>query len=280
MRTYYDVLGVAEDTPPVVIKAAFRALAKEYHPDGSAEAADTNRFIELQQAYAVLSDPEARDAYDLELRDAAQLNAMPPAAAPEGAPEAYWPVPPPAVVDIQRICARLSLYSDNLATAFQEDYLHGRCDEDPQAHAIAMEKSFFRDYFGTDEDVQALAKLLLIRSRTNAALTLNELVAGAAPPELSDVRRVVAQIVEQHCGDDPLFAEWLKVKFGLAPLASAVAAQTGSVEAERPTARKPERRGSRSKVQASGGTLRSFVLLCLWALALYFTLFAALPLVQ
>ena len=51
-RTFYDVLGVSPETPVVVLKAAFRALAKEYHPDSSAEAAaDPDRFIELQDAY-------------------------------------------------------------------------------------------------------------------------------------------------------------------------------------------------------------------------------------
>ena len=68
-RTYYDVLGVAADAPDIVIKAAFRALAKEYHPDrAGGQAMDPEKFIEIQNAYAVLSNPESRGEYDARLR--------------------------------------------------------------------------------------------------------------------------------------------------------------------------------------------------------------------
>ena len=191
MRTYYDVLGVATDTPDVVIKAAYRALAKQYHPDGtSTDPGSADRFIEIQNAYAVLSKPESRTEYDAELREAAFT--MAPAFAEDGAgeplPPAIWPAPSPAMAEIERICARLSLYSEPLAQSFHEAYRRGDCGEEPARYAEEMEKSFFLEYFGDDPDVQALARLLLLGSRTGAALTLNQLVAGGTSSPVKDIR--------------------------------------------------------------------------------------------
>ncbi len=64
MKSYYDILGVGRDASQAEIKAAFRKLAKKYHPDSSSGAEeDKERFQEIQEAYAVLSDPEKRKMY-------------------------------------------------------------------------------------------------------------------------------------------------------------------------------------------------------------------------
>ena len=65
LRDHYVALGVTPDADHEVIKAAFRALAKKYHPDTVAHAvAAEGRFREINEAHAVLSNPEARTEYD------------------------------------------------------------------------------------------------------------------------------------------------------------------------------------------------------------------------
>lgn len=64
MRNYYDILGISRDATQAQIKAAYRKLAKKYHPDSSSgKDGDKQRFQEIQEAYAVLSDPEKRKMY-------------------------------------------------------------------------------------------------------------------------------------------------------------------------------------------------------------------------
>jgi len=63
-KDYYQTLGVARDAGADAIKKAFRKLARKYHPDVSKEADAELRMQEVNEAYAVLSDPEKRAAYD------------------------------------------------------------------------------------------------------------------------------------------------------------------------------------------------------------------------
>ncbi len=65
MKDYYEVLGVNKNSTDAEIKSAYRKLAKKYHPDmnpGDKEAEE--KFKEVNDAYAVLSDPDKRKKYD------------------------------------------------------------------------------------------------------------------------------------------------------------------------------------------------------------------------
>lgn len=63
-RDYYETLGVPKGANGDEIKSAFRRLARQYHPDVSQEPDAEERFKEINEAYAVLSDDEKRAAYD------------------------------------------------------------------------------------------------------------------------------------------------------------------------------------------------------------------------
>jgi molecular chaperone DnaJ len=61
-RDYYAVIGVRRDADEADIKRAYRELARTYHPDLNPEG--TDRFKEINEAYAVLSDKDRRARYD------------------------------------------------------------------------------------------------------------------------------------------------------------------------------------------------------------------------
>jgi molecular chaperone DnaJ len=63
-RDYYEVLGVPHDADEQRIKDAFRELALKYHPDRNKSPEAEERFKEIAEAYAVLSDPRKRAEYD------------------------------------------------------------------------------------------------------------------------------------------------------------------------------------------------------------------------
>jgi len=64
-RDYYDVLGLGKDASESDIKLAYRRLAKKLHPDmNKTDPKAKEKFIELQEAYEVLSDPDKRRNYD------------------------------------------------------------------------------------------------------------------------------------------------------------------------------------------------------------------------
>ena len=64
VRHYYKILGVGQDADKKAIKTAYRRLARRYHPDVAPGRDTANRFIEIQEAYEVLSNPTRRRLYD------------------------------------------------------------------------------------------------------------------------------------------------------------------------------------------------------------------------
>src|SRR3954467_12760254 len=64
-QDYYELLGVARGADDAAIKAAYRRMAKEHHPDRKNGCKDSEaHFKSISEAYDVLKDPQKRAAYD------------------------------------------------------------------------------------------------------------------------------------------------------------------------------------------------------------------------
>ncbi len=63
-RDFYAILGIAPSASSKEIKRAYHRLARRYHPDSREVHTPTSLFHQVQEAYAVLSDPSTRQAYD------------------------------------------------------------------------------------------------------------------------------------------------------------------------------------------------------------------------
>jgi len=64
MTDLYGILGLTPRATANEIKSAYRRLARKYHPDVSASPDSAARFVHINRAYQVLSDPRRRAAYD------------------------------------------------------------------------------------------------------------------------------------------------------------------------------------------------------------------------
>ena len=85
-KSYFAILGVAVDASPKEIQAAYRRLVKEFHPDRY--TGGSKPFRNIQEAYAVLGDPDRRDAYEQTLEKNRPRN--------PSTPEPLIPDPSPA----------------------------------------------------------------------------------------------------------------------------------------------------------------------------------------
>ncbi|MGM0771189.1 MAG: molecular chaperone DnaJ [Halobacteriota archaeon] len=63
-RDYYEILGISKEASENDIKKAYRKLAMKYHPDKNKDEGAEDKFKEISEAYAVLSDSEKRAQYD------------------------------------------------------------------------------------------------------------------------------------------------------------------------------------------------------------------------
>ena len=65
-KDHYRTLGVHRQAEPEVVSAAYRALARRYHPDQNHAPDAADRFREIHEAYEVLSTPSRQWLYDRE----------------------------------------------------------------------------------------------------------------------------------------------------------------------------------------------------------------------
>ena len=64
-KDYYNILGIPKNAPDKDVKAAYRRLARKYHPDvNPGDKAAEARFKEINEAFEVLSDAQKRKKYD------------------------------------------------------------------------------------------------------------------------------------------------------------------------------------------------------------------------
>jgi DnaJ-class molecular chaperone len=77
MSDYYEILGLGKDAPQNDIKKAFRNLALKYHPDKNKNSEDSkHKFMQLIEAYEMLSDQNLKAKYDYSLFNKRILNKM------------------------------------------------------------------------------------------------------------------------------------------------------------------------------------------------------------
>ena len=114
---YYVVLGVARDASYEAIRQAFRALARQYHPDAGT-GSSVERFRQVVDAYETLSDPARRRAYDHSLAGSRSQPMSPQRVGVRFAPEPLIPESPRRTVTLR---GPIVIRSDIFGQLFAED---------------------------------------------------------------------------------------------------------------------------------------------------------------
>jgi hypothetical protein len=199
-KDYYGILGVLPTADFVVIRAAYRALAQHYHPDrfpGKEEAAHL-RMCELNEAYAMLSDPEKRREYDerrgvgAPLGDEYFSDSSPEENTSSDPLQQRWNIALEYYPDLKDIEARLSRISWKLAYTFRAYLLEEKTFENRMSVASAIEEEFLRTYFGTNPAILSYAKTLIAHGAKRAAQELNKVISILGSE--IEARRVIAKI--------------------------------------------------------------------------------------
>jgi curved DNA-binding protein CbpA len=206
-KDYYAILGVLSTAEDVVIRAAYKALAQRYHPDrfrGPQSEAHL-RMAEINEAYAVLSDPLKRNKYD-DLRGSGtqagdsyfdnDADEPPPSYDPL---ERDWAVARKYYSDLDALESQLSKLSWRLAYSFRAYMLEEKQFENRKRVAEGMKAKFFELYFGTSPTLVAFARELIEGGQKRAAKALNEAIRilGSNIGSSIDPGLVIQQIIQE-----------------------------------------------------------------------------------
>lgn len=183
-KDYYSILGVMPDAEQIVIKAAFRALAQRYHPDRFAGPEEKANAVmaELNEAFAVLSDPVKRAAYDkihgsrTEAGNSRLIDMEEKAPPGEDPLDTDWKVAVSYYPDLASLENRLGQYSWKLSNTYRAYLLETKQFEDRCCLADLMEHHFLETYFGDNPKILGFAQALIIGGRREAAQALNNTI--------------------------------------------------------------------------------------------------------
>lgn len=183
-QDYYQVLGVLPNAEQIVITAAYRALASQYHPDrwnGDPSEA-TRRMAEVNVAYGVIGDPIKRKEYDKQRNNASGRFDDSEEAAEHAFEDAIqdfetrWKTACDVFPDLTDIRKNLSRTSHKLAFAFVVQVVEQKQFGVRKELAKAMEDAFLKRYFGTNPEIINYAKNLIELGFKDAIKRLNEFI--------------------------------------------------------------------------------------------------------
>jgi curved DNA-binding protein CbpA len=199
-KDYYAILGILPSAEIVVIKAAYRALSKRYHPDVYKGPNISEKMADINEAYETLSNATRKSEYD-EARGAKSQeadeyfnddfgthNTIDPM-------EADWQVAIKYHPDLEDAAARLTKYSKKLAYTYKAYMLETKDFENIYKIGKALADEFLQIHFGKNEKIILFAKDLFANGRTDILLELNKAikVLGVSNANGSIIQKIKAE---------------------------------------------------------------------------------------
>ena len=180
-KDYYAILGVLPSAEIVVIKAAYKALSKRYHPDVYSGHNAAEKMSDINEAYEVLSNESAKREYD-EARGTRNQDGEEYFNDDFGTHEtvdpldAHWSIAvkyhPNLDVEVQG----LAKISKRLAYSFKAYMLEAKDFDYADVIARELRVSFLHQYFGSDDDIMEFTEDLISDGRKDILRELNKAV--------------------------------------------------------------------------------------------------------
>ena len=200
----YDILGVSSGAEPEVIKAAYRALSKKYHPDTTelplAEAEERMKAVNV--AYGVLSDSGNKADYDKALSDEDEFDHDDyrefTDAFEEDTREA-WELSIEYFPGVEKLYEELARLSEPLANTFRLSLIVSKGFDKAATLARDLEVEYLKRLFGDDFNVRQFGKRLMLSGKRDAAQELN--IAVHTFGNSIGPQRLIESITTKHLRD-------------------------------------------------------------------------------
>ena len=201
MKNFYQTLGVTPDAEIIVIKAAYRALCKKYHPDiyeGEKKYA-TEKMQEINEAYEILSNSTKRNSFD---KSWGQSNSYSSADQADkrykssNSIESEWSYAISYYPVLKELSNRLNKISPILDHSFKTLILEEKLYNNPEVVAYNIENSYLEKYFGKNNDIKIAAKKFILTNNRKAASELNKAVVFFGSQ--IDVRNILDKISKEY----------------------------------------------------------------------------------
>jgi curved DNA-binding protein CbpA len=177
MKDYYAILHVLPSAEIDVIKAAYKALARKYHPDTfeGDKAYASKRMQEINDAFGVIGDPEKRKKYDAERKAANQEDEFTSNGdEPDARLEEDWKVACKYCPEAADCFIHLNKLSRSLAFAFKSYLLDSKQFSASRTIRDKFRAEFLNNYFGTNPTVQEIGEILILSGELEAARSVNK----------------------------------------------------------------------------------------------------------
>ena len=209
MKDYYAILHVLPSAEIDVIKAAYKALARKYHPDAfeGDKTYASKRMQEINDAFGVIGDPDKRKKYDAERKAANQEDEFTSNGEENDARlEEDWKVACKYCPEAAGCFIHLNKLSRSLAFAFKSYLLDSKQFSACKTIRDKFRAEFLNNYFGTNPAIQDIGELLVVNGELQAAKSVNRAV------KVMRTALDVNKLIERLEADYPLLKERMRLK--------------------------------------------------------------------
>ena len=179
MKDYYSILHVLPSAEIDVIKAAYKALARKYHPDtfDGVKAYASKRMQEINDAFGVIGDPEKRKKYDAERNAANQEDEFTSNDNDvDTRLEEDWLVACKYCPEATDSFNHLNKLSRSLAFTFKSYLLDSKQFSECMIIRDKFRAEFLKNYFGSNPAIQEIGEKLVLAGELKAAKSVNRTV--------------------------------------------------------------------------------------------------------